>query len=627
MVRKRLKQKGPVMIRTFFSKNPTIRALAASLAGALLVTAIIGFAGILDKLDGMAQDALYQQPTALSGEIIMICIDDKALDQFGPYNTWDRNIMAQALEKLSSEPGHVPAVVAIDTIYTGHTTPEADQRLADAASKLDVVTASFAQIGTQIAQDAEGNYYYDQNAVSGYSLPYEELKDVTTQGHVNAVCDPDGILRHALLSIDVDGEKIYSMAYTTAQKYADRMGMTIREPETMGGYYYVSYSALPEGFYDGYSLADLINGEIPADAYEDKIVMIGPYAVGLQDEYFTAIDHSRHMYGMEYQANVIQMILDGNYKGELPDLPQRIVLFVVCFLSFFAFQKTSFKWSSTVMVALVGLSLAVTYAMYSAGIVMHPLWVPVGIVLLYLVSVVLKYLRSALEKQRVTRTFERYVAPEIVAEILKEGTENLSLGGKLCDIAVLFVDVRGFTTMSERLDPEKVVYILNRYLTMASGCVEKNRGTLDKFVGDAMMAFWGAPIPQEDAVLNAVRTAADIVKGAEKVSLELKDEIGEELNVGVGVHYGPAVVGNMGAERHMDYTAIGDTVNTAARLEANAPKGTVYISRSVADALGDGIAYVSLGNTVHLKGKSDFEVLQLDPDHSKFLTNSFNMDS
>lgn len=609
------------MIIDFFRKNPIIRTVATSLAGALAVTVIFGFAGILDKLDGMAQDALYQQPSALSGEIIMICIDDKALDRFGPYNTWDRNIMASALEKLAADPAHLPAVVAIDTIYTGHTTPEADKRLAEAASKLDVVTASFAQIGTQIVEDENGNLYYDRGAVSGYSLPYEELRDVTTQGHVNAVCDTDGILRHALLSIDVDGGKIYSMAYTTAKKYADRMGISITEPQTRGGYYYVSYSALPEGFYDGYSLADLVDGNMPADAYEGKTVLIGPYAVGLQDEYFTAIDHSRHMYGMEYQANVIQMILDGNYKSELPDLPQRLVLFVVCFICFYAFQKTSFRVSSGVMAGVVAAALAVTYAMYSAGIVMHPLWIPVGVFVLYLVSIVIRYLISALEKQRVTRTFERYVAPEIVAEILKEGTENLSLGGKLCDIAVLFVDIRGFTTMSERLDPEKVVYILNRYLTMTSGCVEKHRGTLDKFVGDAMMAFWGAPIPQEDAVLNAVRTAADIVKGARVVSLELKDEIGEELRVGVGVHYGPAVVGNMGAERHMDYTAIGDTVNTAARLEANAPSGTVYISRSVADALGDRIVYESLGNTVHLKGKSDFEVLKLDLDQSeKFLT-------
>jgi len=596
----------------FFKKHKELTRVLISLGAAIIITLIIGVWGLFDKLDGMAQDALYQQPEALSGDIIMFTIDNRTLDQFGPYNTWDRNIMASALERLSSDPEHVPAVVAIDTLYTGQTDDASDERLAAAAGKLDTVVATFAQIGAQFVEDQHGHLYYDKNAVSYYALPYKALCDSTTQGHINAVCDTDGILRHALLYVKPDGQKVYSMAYETAKKYADKNGIEIQEPVTSNGYYYVSYSAYPGGFDDGYSLADLINGEIPSDVYDGKIVIIGPYAVGLQDEYFTSIDHSRHMYGMEYQANVIQMILDGDYKSELPKLPQQIILFIICFIAFYLFQKTSLKLSSAVMAFVIALGIAGTYIAYSAGVVMHPLWIPVGAFILYLVSIAIRYVISTIEKQRVTRTFQRYVDPEIVKVILKEGTENLSLGGKLCDIAVLFVDVRGFTTMSERLDPEKVVFILNRYLTMASDCVEQNHGTLDKFVGDAMMAFWGAPIPQEDAVANAIRTAKGIVDGAKRVSDELKDEIGEELRVGVGVHYGPAVVGNMGAEKHMDYTAIGDTVNTAARLEANAPAGKVYISRIVADMLGDKITVNSLGGSVKLKGKAEgFEVLEL----------------
>ncbi len=599
-------------ITDYLQKNKTAAALIYALAGAAAVTLVIGVWGLLDRLDGLAQDALYQQPMALSGEIIMIGIDDRALEQFGPYNSWDRSIMASALEKLASDDGHKPAVVAIDTLYTGQT-GESDTKLAEAASKLNVIVASFAQIGSKAVQDENGNMYYDPYAITDYSLPYEELRKVTKQGHINAVADSDGILRHALLYITPENEKIYSMAYMTAKEYADANDIDITEPETSKGYYYVSYSALPGGFDDGYSIADLINGDIPVDAYENKIVIIGPYAVGLQDEYFTAIDHSGHMFGMEYQANVMQMILDGNYKRELPNLPQQIILFVVCFAAFFVFLKTSFKVSSYTLAGIVAAFVAATYAAYSSGVVLHPLWIIVGVFVLYLVSIVIRYVRTAIERQRVTKTFERYVDPEIVKAILNEGIENLSLGGKLCEIAVLFVDVRGFTTMSERLDPEKVVFILNRYLTMASDCVERNHGTLDKFVGDAMMAFWGAPIAQEDSVYNAVQTAVEIVKGAKKVSDDLYDEIGEVLNVGVGVHFGPAVVGNMGAEKHMDYTAIGDTVNTAARLEANAPGGTVYVSRKVADMTAGRFEYTSLGDTVKLKGKAEgFEVLKLN---------------
>jgi len=181
------------------------------------------------------------------------------------------------------------------------------------------------------------------------------------------------------------------------------------------------------------------------------------------------------------------------------------------------------------------------------------------------------------------------------------------------NIAVLFVDVRGFTPMSELLKPGQVVEILNRYLSLISDCILGNHGTLDKFVGDAAMAFWGAPLPQEDYVMLAARAAMDMVEGSQALSEELMAKYGRTVSFGVGIHVGEAVVGNIGSLRRMDYTAIGDTVNTAARLEANAPGSTIYISRAVADALAGRIETTSLGSSVKLKGKKDgFEVLTLD---------------
>ena len=196
--------------------------------------------------------------------------------------------------------------------------------------------------------------------------------------------------------------------------------------------------------------------------------------------------------------------------------------------------------------------------------------------------------------------------------LLAEGKSALALGGKTTNIAVLFVDVRGFTAMSEALDAQTVVEIINRYLTLTTDCIMKNHGTLDKFVGDCTMAVWNAPVAQEDPVYLACRAALDMVEGSVGLNEELYQRYGRKVSFGVGVNWGPAVVGNIGAPRRMDYTAIGDTVNTAARLEANAPGGTVLISRSVADALGNRAVVTSLGNNIPLKGKSaGFEVLQL----------------
>lgn len=590
------------------------RNLIISLAGSCLFT-LLSAAGAFNWLDCWAQDTLFQKASAPNPNIVVIGVDEAALEQIGPYNTWDRHVMATALEALNKDPAKKPAVVAVDALYIGETNKIADDHLAKAASDLgNVVVACDAVFGTGYEDIGAGTIRINTQAVMNFEEPYGALKEVTSQGHINAMYDVDGILRHGLLYFDVNGERKYSMPYTVAAKFLESQGKEAPLPPTDSrGHFYVDFNAKPGGFYDHVSIADLIGGKVPTDYFAGKIVFIGPYASGLQDAYFTPIDRAGQMYGVEFQANVVSQILRGAYKKEAPDLAQLIILFIICALATFLFLNTKLLISSVSAVVLIVLGISASVVLYSNGTIIHPLWIPLGVFLFYLVSIAVRYVTAAMEKRAITKTFERYVAPEIVSEIMKEGTENIGLGGKTCDIAVLFVDVRGFTTMSERLDPEKVVFILNKYLTMASAAVEAHKGTLDKFVGDAMMAFWGAPLPQEDAVYNAVCTARDIVEGAARVSEELKDEIGEELRVGVGVHYGPAVVGNMGSERHMDYTAIGDTVNTSARLEANAPGGCVYISRAVCDQLGDRITYTSLGDTVKLKGKAEgFEVLKLE---------------
>jgi adenylate cyclase len=429
------------------------------------------------------------------------------------------------------------------------------------------------------------------------------------------MADLDGVVRHALLYVDVpERGRVESMACAAARLLAQSRGEELVLPRTdERGNFYIPYAARPGDFYDGVSLVELIRGEVPAEYYAGKIVLIGPWAAGLQDAYFTPIDRGEAMYGIEQQANVIQCLLEGHYKQEASALPQALVLLAVCLAALLFFLRHRPGPSGICFAALALGALALSLLLFRIGLVTHPLWIPLGTALLYVLSVIRHYVLAAREKRRIRSTFERYVAPEIVGEILKEGEEALALGGRQCEVAVLFVDIRGFTTMSERLSAPEVVAILNRYLSMTNRCVEAHRGTLDKFVGDATMAFWGAPLPDEEAVYHACQTAMDIIDGAARLSDELQRERGEVLKVGVGVHFGQAVIGNMGSERRMDYTAIGDTVNTAARLEANAPGGKIYISRAVADALGDRGTFTSLGGSVRLKGKAEgFEVLTLD---------------
>ncbi len=221
---------------------------------------------------------------------------------------------------------------------------------------------------------------------------------------------------------------------------------------------------------------------------------------------------------------------------------------------------------------------------------------------------------NLLERRRITETFGRYMEPTVVEQVLRGGMSEEELrGGRNMEIAVLFADIRGFTSLSERLEPEAVVKVLNEYLTLTARAIKKYGGTLDKFIGDCAMAFWGAPAPCEDKEYLACRAAIEMVENAHTMSEEARRLFGMDVPFGVGINVGRAVVGSFGSPERMDYTAIGDTVNTASRLESNAPPGTIYISRAMADKLGDRAITTSLGDEMHLKGKSEgIEVFTLD---------------
>lgn len=220
--------------------------------------------------------------------------------------------------------------------------------------------------------------------------------------------------------------------------------------------------------------------------------------------------------------------------------------------------------------------------------------------MMYVVFVVLSFKRR---NQRIADTFKKYVAPQVVEEITKNGAKDITLSSENRDVAVLFVDIRGFTTMSEKLPPEQVVEILNSYFELTTNAIFDNGGTLDKFIGDATMAVFNAPFDLDDYVYKALMTAVEIVNGGAELEKKFLETYDLSVGFGVGINCGNAVVGNIGCSIRMDYTAIGDTVNTAARLESNAQKGQILISQNVYDRVRDRVVVESIGE-LSLKGKS-----------------------
>lgn len=609
-------------------KKPKAEKLIISVLAAAIITAACGL-GLLNAVDYFFSDMLYQHEQAADGEIVIIQMDEAALDYIGQM-PWKRSVYADIINFLNSN-GCAPAAIGVDVIFAGHSAdPADDEALAEACRNAgNVVVAGAAVFGYDIIVIGD-SFFVDDRAVISWDGPFEALAAAARVGCINAMADEDGNLRHVLYHVKVPGKLIdYSpeseassdmisfktMPRILYEMYCEYTGEEYNTPSIKGRdtFWYLPYTGRGGAYSDNISAADIFNGDIEPEFFDGKIVLIGPYAAGLQDEYRTSIDHADTMFGIEIQANQIDAYRNGFFPVEVSKGLQLACVFVISAAALFFLLDNSVRNSIFIWLGISAVWTGASLLLYKAGHILHVSWVPAAATILFIAAVAVNYIRAAAEKKKVTETFGKYVDPTVLNQLLRTDQDSLALGGKSYDIAVLFVDIRGFTTMSESLEPETVVEILNKYLTLTTECVMKNHGTLDKFVGDCTMAFWNAPLPQEDPVYLACCAAMDMVEGAKTLGKELEEKYGRTVGFGVGVHYGPAVVGNIGAAKRMDYTAIGDTVNTSSRLESNAPAGTVYISRIVADALGSRAKTTSLGGSIKLKGKAEgFEVLTLD---------------
>lgn len=594
-----------------------LRFVDAFLVG-LLIT-LTAWAGWLNEMDLRISDKFFQKESERNPDIIVIGIDKVTLNKLGPNSSIRRRDMAKAITYLNNhEPNVRPAVIGIDGLFTGENSadPEGDKLLVEAAAQYgNVVVGSEADLDEEDDSSEESeNLYATWDKIWPWIGAFPELDAVTDTGHINAPNEPDGIARHELLFVNVEERgRLYSFARVIYEKWCRYKGIEpLPPPETeSNGIFYLPFTA--KSYSGGNNFLDLLEGKVSAEVYRDKIVLIGPYAPGMQDAFPTSLDRSDLTYGVDIHANAIQAFQNGKFLYEAGQREQLIILFLVSCAAEFYFRRGKMKYITGVWLILSLGWLVLCEIFCRQGIMLHVLWIPLSVSVLFILAVSTNYILAREEKEKVTKTFGRYVDPAVMSQLLDGSSKSIELGGELKNIAVLFVDIRGFTTMSEELSPATVVEILNRYLTLTTTCIRRYHGTLDKFVGDCTMAFWNAPLPQENSVELACRAALDMIAGSKELGAELMERYGRKISFGVGVHWGSAVVGNIGTPFRMDYTAIGDTVNTAARLEANAGGGTILISRAVADVLGSRANVTSLGNSIKLKGKSeDFEILRLN---------------
>ncbi len=587
-----------------FVKRILISAVLAAIAF------LTEFLGWLSVPDSAAEDLIYHIAGGTDPKIKIIAIDDKSLSVLGSYDEWDRSLYTELINALCVSEEIKPAIIGFDVLFEGYKNKETDVEFAKVCEKHGNVVCAFSYLfQREVTSDSEGNIFVNNLSISDIIKPYDELYNVTRHGFANALMDNrDGYIRSSFLYFppepSPEDNLEFSLNAEIYRAYSDYLGREAEMPNNMEKSVYSFRYSGKIGSYETVSFSDVINGNVPAEAFNGSIVLVGAYAQGMMDSYYVPVDRSARMYGVEIHANAIQALMEGKFINKIPAVFSALFAAVIIFAAAMICQNVSVIKAVIICAAAASAKVIIGFILFNAaGISSEIIITPAFLALSAVTCIVIHYYEAWRAKREIEKAFKKYVAPQVVSKIAKSGNYELKLGGETRNIAALFVDIRGFTPLSESLEPEQVVEILNSYLNLTTKCIFNHGGTLDKFIGDAAMAVFNAPFDTEDYVYQAVLTALDIVKGSNAIDSECMEKFGKHVGFGVGVNCGEAVVGNIGCEFRMDYTAIGDTINTAARLEANAPRGKVYISGEVFENVKDRITADPVGE-IPLKGKS-----------------------
>ena len=523
---------------------------------------------------------LQSEKKEVSQDIGVITIDEKAIEKYGQW-PWKRDVLADIIIKLrEAEVG----IIVLPILFSEEDRLGGDNELAQVLQYGVVIS----QVGTtQTNKNAVSRGVAKVNDPMPWLFSWPGMlgpipllgENASGVGVVNTVPEIDGVVRRIPLIMKIGDETYPAMAIevirvaVNAPSYQVKAGqggiIALRVP----GFSIIKTDPHARIWlrwnkeYDTISLADIDQ----ANKFKGKTVIIAPTAEGLNSIVATPLGE-RYMY--EITASTLQTVLDGKniQRIDISFLVELVLAFLIGCVIILAANYFSYVTLGLTFVGLYVILLYATHYLFSQYLILADVsWAIICLTIVGFHSTFNRFIKEFKLKQQIRKQFEKYLDPRQVA-ILVKNPEKLKLGGERKEMSFLFMDIVGFTPISEHYknkdDPEGLVEVINDYLNRMSKIVLKNGGTIDKYMGDCIMAFWNAPLECSNHAEMAVKTAIECAVETDKIKAEFKAKGLPDINIGSGVNTGICIVGNMGSEMRLDYSVIGDAVNLAARLEA-----------------------------------------------------------